>query len=114
MCGLRPGGKRIVEYVGSVAAERFCVPLIGRASMTDKQVENHRTSCMMMMLAFWCCILTVYLYIRGLNVLGVCNSTSAGFLEEEAVELTNFGFTKVYKSSLQPHPSGSREIAAQC
>ncbi len=82
--------------------------------MTGEQVENHRTSSMIMLLAFWCCMLMVYLHIRGLKVLGVCSSTSAEFLYEEAVELTDFGFAKGYTSSLQPHPSDCREIAAQC
>ena len=44
---------------------------------------------MIMLLAFWFCMLTVYLYIRGVNVLDVCNPTLLGFSEEEPVELTD-------------------------
>ena len=67
--------------------------------MTDEHVENHRTNCMMMLLAFWFCMLTVYLYIRGVNVFGVCNFTLLRFLEEEPVELTDLA-SPMYT---QPH-----------
>ena len=62
--------------------------------MAGEQVQNQRTNCMIMLLAFWCCMLTIYLYIRGVNVLGVCNSTLLGFLQEEAVELTDLASPK--------------------
>ena len=54
---------------------------------------------MMMLLAFWFCMLKVYLYIRGVNVLGLCNSTLLGFLEQKPVELTDLA-SPVYT---QPH-----------
>ena len=69
--------------------------------MTDEKVENHRTNRIMMLLAICSCMLEVFLYTRGIN--GVRNFTSPAFLEEEAVELTAFGFVEVSKSSLQPH-----------
>ena len=56
--------------------------------MIAKHVENHRANFKMMLLAFWFCMLAVYRYIRGVNVLGVCNPTLTGVLVEELVELT--------------------------
>lgn len=113
-CGLEPRGEGVGEYVQRIAGEWFSISLIGRALMTDEQIENHRTNCMMMLLALWLSILTAYLYIRGVNVLGVCNSTTPGLLEEEAVELTAFGFAEVLTSSFQAHWFGGCEIAVQC
>ena len=42
-----------------------------------------------MLPAFWFCMMMVYLYIRGVNDLGICNSILPGFVEEEADELTD-------------------------
>ena len=67
--------------------------------MTDEHVENHRTNCMMMLLAFWSCMLKVYLYIRGVDAFGFCNSTLLRFLGKEPVELTNLA-SRIYT---QPH-----------
>ena len=82
--------------------------------MTVEQVVNHSANSIIMLPAFWFCMLAVYLYLRSVNILGVCNSTSTGFLGGEAVELTDVDFVEVRKSSLQPHLSGSKEIAARC
>ena len=71
--------------------------------MTVEQVVNHSASSIIMLPALWFCMLAVYLYLRSVNVLGVCNSTSPGLSEEEAVELTAFGFAEVPMSSLQLH-----------
>lgn len=111
-CGLEIGGKGVGEYVQSEAGERYSVP-IGRASMTVEQFVSHSANSIIMLPAFWFCMLAVYLYLRSVNILGVCNSTSTVCLEGEAVELTDVGFAEVPTSSIQPHLSGSREIAAR-
>ena len=82
--------------------------------MTDEKVKDHRTNCMMMLLAICSCMLTVYLNLRSVNILVVCNSTPPEFLEEEAVELTAFGFDEVSTSSHEIPLNGSWEIAVQC
>ena len=74
--------------VASVAGEGLCILSIAMASMTGEHVENHRSNCMMMLLAFWFCMLTVYWYIPGDDVPDVCKSTLLGFLVEEPFELT--------------------------
>ena len=89
MWGLGGRGEKVGGYIESVAGEKPPILHVGRASITEERIENHRISSMMMLPAFWFCMMMIYLYIRDVNDFGICNSILLGFVEEEAVEPTD-------------------------